>query len=194
MPLSTAELCAIVTRNETARIILKRVPALKLDQAYLVAGAVFQAVWNHRAQRSPDEGIADYDIAYFDPDLSYDAEDAVIRRADELFEDLSARVEIRNQARVHLWYPTRFGAPYPRVNSTTDGIARYLVTCTCIGIDTAGEVFAPDGYHDLWHGILRPNPRAPNLKGFGAKARSYQARWPWLRVLNADGTDGVGSN
>ncbi|MGC8532890.1 MAG: nucleotidyltransferase family protein [Acidiphilium sp.] len=126
MPLSTAELCAIVTRNETARIILKRLPALKLDQAYLVAGAVFQAVWNHRAQRSPDEGIADYDIAYFDPDLSYDAEDAVIRRADELFADLSARIEIRNQARVHLWYPTRFGAPYPPLNSTVDGISRYL--------------------------------------------------------------------
>lgn len=189
MALSTAELCAIVTRNETAQVILERLPALNLDQAYLVAGAVFQAVWNHRAQCPADYGIADYDIAYFDPDLSYEAEDAVIRRARELFADLSARIEIRNQARVHLWYPTRFGAPYPPLNSTVDGISRYLVTCTCMGINATGQIFAPDGYHDLWHGILRPNPRAPSLKGFCAKARSYQARWPWLRVLDADASN-----
>ncbi|HQT89279.1 MAG TPA: nucleotidyltransferase family protein [Acidiphilium sp.] len=187
MSLSAPEICAIVTSNAVARIILDRLPKLKLEQAYLAAGAVFQPVWNFRARLPVEYGINDYDIAYFDPDLSYAAEDEVIRRGAALFADIAARIEIRNQARVHLWYPARFGAPYPRLTSCADGISRYLVACTCMGLSATGDMIAPDGYDDLWHGILRPNPRAPSLARFAAKARSYQARWPLLRVVDADG-------
>jgi len=37
-----------------------------------------------------------------------------------------SEIEIRNQARVHLWYPRRFGAPYPQLASAEDGIGRFL--------------------------------------------------------------------
>jgi len=173
----------IALRNPINRLILDRLPALGIAQEYLAAGSVFQAVWNHRCGNEPAHGVADYDIAYFDPDLSYEAEDRIIRRAALLFDDVAARIELRNQARVHLWYPARFGSPYPALTSARDGIGRYLVACTCIGIAVEDRsIHAPYGLSDLWHGILRPNAQAPSLERYTIKAQSYQARWPWLRV------------
>jgi hypothetical protein len=164
--------------------ILRRLPALDLPQAYLVAGCLYQAVWNRQADRPVDAGIKDYDIFYFDPDTSWAAEDRVIRRAAALFADLGVVVELKNQARVHLWYGARFGAGYPPLASTEDGIGRYLVACTCVGIRASdGALHAPYGLDALWDGVLRMNPVNPRPALFQAKAESYRARWPWLRIL-----------
>ena len=63
--------------------------------------------------------IRDYDLFYFDDsDLSWEAEDRAIRRCAALFADLGVTVELRNQARVHLWYEMRFGHPSPRLLSS----------------------------------------------------------------------------
>jgi hypothetical protein len=104
-----------------------RLPLLGVPQTWLVAGCVYQAAWNARAGHAPQSGIKDYDIFYFDAsDLSWEAEDVVIRRGRVLFADLDGLIEIRNQARVHLWYPQRFGAPYPALVSAEDGIGLFL--------------------------------------------------------------------
>ena len=85
-----------------------RLPGLGLEQGFLTAGCLFQAVWNRSAGRPPGWGVKDYDVFYFDDsDLSWEAEDAVIRRVHEAVADLGATVEVKNQARVHLWYAQR---------------------------------------------------------------------------------------
>ncbi|MGH6891270.1 MAG: nucleotidyltransferase family protein, partial [Dongiaceae bacterium] len=118
-------------RNPINRAILQRLPLLGAPQAWLVAGCVYQVAWNEFSGRPPHHGIKDYDIFYFDEsDLSWEAEDAVIRRGRVLFADLDGLIEIRNQARVHLWYPQSFSAPYPILSSAEDGIGRFLVRCT----------------------------------------------------------------
>ena len=46
----------------------------------------------------------------------------------------------------------------------------------------------PDGWlvaGCLFHGVLAPNPLTDHGALFEAKARSYQERWPWLRVAGA---------
>lgn len=178
--------------NPLNREILDRLPDLGAADAWLVAGCLYQTVWNGLCGQAPDWGIKDYDVFYFDDrDLSYAAEDAVIKAGDALFADLPVTIEIRNQARVHLWYPDRFGAPYPRLTSARDGIARFLVACTCVGLsrrpDGGLALSAPYGLDDLYAGRLLPNDRAPSLHRYRAKAGSYQARWPWLTVLDAGG-------
>jgi uncharacterized protein len=92
--------------------ILARLPALGLADAWLVSGALFQTVWNRLTDRPVDYGIKDYDIFYFDANTSYEAEDDAIARANAAFGDLKSVVEVRNQARVHLWYGEKFGTPY----------------------------------------------------------------------------------
>lgn len=53
---------------------------------------------------------------YHDPsDLSHEAEDRAIRAAQALYADLPVRVELRYQARVHLWFEGRFGVPCPLI-------------------------------------------------------------------------------
>ena len=173
----------LVRTNPINLTILDRLSGLGILQAHLVAGSVFQAIWNYKAGASPDYGVADYDIAYFDDNLSYEAEEAVIRRATTLFSDIPVKIEVRNQARVHLWYPDRFGTVYPKLCSARDGIDRYLVECTCIAIAADDKsLYAPYGFSDLWEGILRPNRRSPSFIQYAAKAESYRARWPWLTI------------
>ncbi len=185
---AAASFLAQVSANPVNAALLERLPALGLPQGFLTAGCLFQAVWNHQANLPADQGVKDYDVFYFDDrDLSWEAEDAVIRQVREATADLPAEIEVKNQARVHLWYPARFGHAYPALRSATDGIDRYLVACTCIGIDLAsGALHAPDGLGDLEDGILRMNPlsgKRPDL--FRRKAESYRARWPWLRIVAA---------
>ena len=51
-----------------------------------MSGCLVQTVWNVLTGRAVGYGINDYDVFYFDPDTSWDAEDAVIRK-------LAARLE-----------------------------------------------------------------------------------------------------
>lgn len=184
MPISPDTVIAQAMENPVNAALMERLPRLGLPQCFLTAGCLFQAVWNRRSGRPPEASVKDYDVFYFDDgDLSWEAEDAVIRKAAALVADLGVPVEVKNQARVHLWYQKRFGSAYPQLRSATDGIDRYLVQCTCIGIEAAtGRLYAPNGLEDMAEGILRPNPRNPSPALFRAKAEAYRARWPWLTI------------
>lgn len=184
------DLVGAALSNPINRAILQRLPLLGAPQAALVAGCVFQAAWNRQAGAAAQAQVKDYDIFYFDDsDLSWEAEDRVIQRGRALFADLDALIEIRNQARVHLWYPRRFGAAYPQLASAADGIGRFLVRCTCVGLmpqgDGALKLIAPYGLDELERGELRPNANAPSLERFHDKAASYVARWPWLKIIES---------
>ncbi|MBV7489977.1 MULTISPECIES: nucleotidyltransferase family protein [Pseudomonas] len=184
MTLTVESLVRIAMTNPVNAEISARLPELGLNQCMLTAGCLFQAVWNQQAQRPPEWGVKDYDVFYFDDDLSWEAENEVIESGQRLFQDLDVNIEIKNQARVHLWYRQRFGGDYPRLQSAKDGIDRYLIAGTCIGLDIeTGEVYAPNGLADTEHGLLRINPKNLKPELFDQKARSYQARWPWLRIV-----------
>lgn len=178
------ELIEIVLANPANAEILRRLPDLGTPQSHLVAGCLFQAVWNGLSGLGPATHVKDYDVFYFDDrDLSWEAEDEVIRRARGLFADLGVRIEVKNQARVHLWYRERFGGDYPRLTSAQDGIDRYLIPCTSIGLSAERVLYAPYGLDELWAGILRMNPVNPQPRRFIEKAASYVERWPWLTIV-----------
>ncbi len=180
---------AAVFRNSVNREIIKRLGSLGVSDAWLVSGALFQSAWNAISGRAPDYGIKDYDIFYFDHDLSWESEDAVIKRASQVFSDLSQRIEIRNQGRVHLWFQEKFGASYPPLSRATQGIDRFLMTCAQVGISHGSDgltVYAPSGFADIEDMIIRPN-RTSNFQAarYYAKASRWQRDWPELTVLPA---------
>ena len=174
-----------VLANENNRAILDRWRELNLPDSWLVAGCLFQTVWNLRSGLPPESQIKDYDLFYFDDsDLSPEAEQLVQAHVDELFSDRSVVVEAKNQARVHLWYQEHFGYQYPRLTCTTDGIDRFLIPSTCVGVRPAHggyEIYAPNGLEPLYKGVLSPNPLVDHRDLFLAKSRSYRDRWPWLQ-------------
>ncbi|HXC55328.1 MAG TPA: nucleotidyltransferase family protein [Rhizomicrobium sp.] len=173
--------------NPVNRAILERLPALNAPDSWLVSGALFQTVWNGLTGRPAQHGIKDYDVLYFDPDTSWEAEDVIIKRAAALFADLGAAVEVRNQARVHIWYEEKFGAPYPPLARATEGVDRFLAECCMVGMrpkDGAYEVYAPKGFADIASLTLRPN-RMPNYhpERYAEKARRWRENWPELTIL-----------
>ncbi|MHC8314632.1 nucleotidyltransferase family protein [Pseudomonas sp. LB3P31] len=184
MTLTHARLMEIARTNPANVEILERLPSLGLNQCMLTAGCLFQAVWNHHDAKPAAWGVKDYDVFYFDDDLSWEAENEVILAAKALFHDLDLNIEIKNQARVHLWYGERFGGAYPQLQSAKDGIDRYLIEGTCIGVDVlSAEVYAPYGLSDVEQGLLRINPVNHQFDLFEHKALSYQERWPWLKIV-----------
>lgn len=99
------EFLTVVRGNPVVDQVLDRLSATGLKDAWLVAGCLFQTVWNQQTGRPPEFGITDYDVFYFDTsDLSWEAEDEAIQRALQELGEVDADIEIRNQARVHLWY------------------------------------------------------------------------------------------
>jgi hypothetical protein len=172
-----------ILANRHNRAILERWCELALPDGWLVAGCLFQTVWNLQAGRAPESDIKDYDLFYFDGvDLSAGAERATQARAEAVPGDLGITVEVVNQARVHLWYEADFGQPYAPLASSRDGIARFLVPCTCVGI-RPDELHAPYGLEALYRGELAMNPLVPHRELFAVKAASYRARWPSLRIV-----------
>lgn len=180
-------------QNPHNAALLERLPFLGLPDAWLVAGCLFQTVWNLRSGLAPTAHIKDYDLFYFDAsDLSEAAEQAVQDRATAIFADLPITVEAKNQARVHLWYERWFGYPYSPLQSARNGIERFLVPCTCVGLQPSNApsiaqptLYAPYGLEELYAGLLQPNPACPHLPLFEAKAKSYRERWPWLTIQAA---------
>jgi hypothetical protein len=157
----------------------------------IFSGAIYQPVWNHLTGRAPDYGIKDYDVAYHDAsDTSYEAEDVVIQRVAAVFEPpLRELVEVRNQARVHLWFEKKFGAdePYPPLENSAAALKRFVATAFCVGVrmeaDDSLSVHAPLGLEDLFALHLRPNPlRVKGAGGWDRTTASAKARWPEITL------------
>jgi hypothetical protein len=190
----TARLIEIIRATPTTMAVLKVIRDLDLPDAMIFSGAVYQPVWNALTGRAPDYGIKDYDVAYHDAsDTSYEAEDVVIQRVAAAFEPpLRDLVEVRNQARVHLWFEKKFGAdePYPPLETSAAALKRFVATAFCVGVrmevDDGLSVFAPFGLDDLFALRLRPNPlRVKGAGGWERTTASAKARWPEIRVEGA---------
>jgi uncharacterized protein len=160
---------------------------LGLPDWLVFSGAVYQPVLNHLTGRPLDYGIKDYDLGYFDcSDLSYEAEDAVIRRVKAaLAEPLRSIVEVRNQARVHLWFEAKFGEAYGPLSCTAEALERFASATFAVGVrlesDDRLHIEAPFGLADLFSLRLRPNPRRKAV-GFARASADVRRRWPEVVV------------
>ncbi|MFD5181964.1 nucleotidyltransferase family protein [Streptomyces sp. NPDC058372] len=183
-----AALRATLSRNPTLLAVLGRAAGLALPGWYLTAGCLFQTVWNVTTGRPPEQGIKDYDLFYFDAgDLSWEAEDRAVQAGREAFAGIPAEVEIRNEARVHLWYEGKFGTPCPPHLSTEAAIDTFAATTCCLGVrlEPGGRwrVYAPHGLADVFALTLRPNPVLAPREVYETKAARWREQWPELTVL-----------
>ncbi|MET0294285.1 MAG: nucleotidyltransferase family protein [Phenylobacterium sp.] len=170
----------LMTVMDTAR-------RLRLPDGLVFSGAVYQPVLNHLTGRPADYGLKDYDLGYFDAaDISYQAEDVVIRRVAGAFEPpLRDLVEVRNQARVHVWFEGHFGEPYEPLSCTAEALERFASATFAVGArleaDGRMTIVAPFGLDDLFSLRLRPNPKRPT-SGFARTAEATQRRWPEVTI------------
>jgi hypothetical protein len=181
------QLAEIVRAAPALMRVLETVRALDLPDWLVFSGAVYQRVLNRLTSRPADYGVKDYDVGYFDAsDISYDAEDIVIRRVAAAFDEpLRTQVELRNQARVHLWFEAHFGEPYTPLSRTAEALERFASPMFAVGVrldpGDSLHIEAPFGLADLFDLRLRPNATRPT-ENFLRVAGGVTARWPELRV------------
>lgn len=137
-----------LSRNKWIGEILERFGEIALPDCWLVAGSVAQTIWNLGCGQPAELGLKDVDLIYFDDhDLSVDAEIIISheRRLRDLFRCLPIKLDVKNEARAHLWYEERFGyAIRPYLSSgqnATDG--------TLAGWPEPAETQASSRYHPL---------------------------------------------
>ncbi|MBV8683645.1 MAG: nucleotidyltransferase family protein [Caulobacteraceae bacterium] len=165
--------------------VLRTVRTLDLPDWLIFSGAVYGPVWNHLTGRPPEHGLSDYDLAYFDQsDISYEAEDVVIRRVAAAFDSpLRELVEVRNQARVHLWFEDHFGEPYSPLACSAQALERFAAPAFAVGVrlepDDRLTIFAPYGLEDIFALRIRANPTRA-AKGLPQIIARAKARWPEL--------------
>jgi hypothetical protein len=180
-------LTAILRAMPPLMQVLSVARRLCLPDWLVFSGAVYQPVLNHLTGRPLDYGIKDYDLGYFDAsDLSYDAEDVVIRRVKAAFDEpLRSMVEVRNQARVHLWFETKFREPYGPLSCTAEALERFASATFAVGVRLESDdrlyIEAPFGLADVFALRLQPNPHRKTV-GFARTAADVRRRWPEVVV------------
>ena len=161
---------------------------LDLPDWLIMSGAIYQPVLNYLTGRPPDHGLNDYDLAYFDAsDISYDAEDVVIRRVAAAFDEpLRSLVEVRNQARVHVWFEGKYGEAFTPLTCSAQALERFVSPMFAIGVrleaDDSLRIDAPFGLSDLFDMRLRPNRQRPVIASYERIAAKAKARWPEMKI------------
>jgi len=182
-------LLEILKKNKTLQTVLKRVDELGLKNWYVGAGSINQTVWNVLCVFEQEYGIEDYDLVYYDAeDISYEGENFYIQKGKELFKDISSIVEIRNQARVHLWFEKHFGYKIKPHKSVEDSIKAWPTISSCIGVryDKANDVYkiyAPYGLDDIFNLVVRPNKQLITKEVYDKKVRKWIKKWPNLKII-----------
>ena len=170
--------------------VLKAARDARLEDWRLFSGAIYQTVWNALTQRPADYGVKDYDLAYFDLNLSAETEketqDKLLARIPL---QLQKQVDIANQARVHLWFEEEFGRPYSALQNTDEALVRSLFTAHAVGVrldeDNSLSVAAPYGLGDIFDMKLRPNPDLEITNAHLVKQIEAIERWPEVKVANS---------
>ena len=157
----TEQLSKILSLNKSLYEIIEKAENAKLKNYYVGAGCITQTVWNFQMGFELSYGISDVDFVYYDnSDLSFEAENNIIERATKILEPTSYKLDIKNQARVHLWYKERFGYDIEPYKSVEGAINTRPTTATSIGVrleNGAIKIYAPFGLNDLFGMIVRAN-------------------------------------
>ena len=176
----------ILMKNKDLVSILKVLESIGINNCYVGAGAINQTIFNYYHGYQINYGIKDYDVVYFDEDLSYESEDFVIRKIKKGLGNLADLVDIKNEARVHLWYNEKYQIKREPYSSVEDAIASWGATITCVGVRMMNgklEVYAPYGLEDIFGMIIRPVKRDFSKEMYDERAIRWQKKWTMLKKI-----------
>jgi hypothetical protein len=178
---SPLEIAQFLQRQPLILSILKQVEALLIEDCWVGAGLVRNAIWDHLHGRPVELLLnGDVDVVYWDPSDTNPKRDVAIEK--HLFrENAGIPWSVHNQARMH---EHNGDAPY---SNTEDAIRCWPETATAIAVrvrDGAVEVLAPHGVEDLVNLIVRPTPAFTQKQSiYRARicSKDWAQRWPRLQ-------------
>jgi len=180
--------CRIIMKNKILNKLFTRAPSLGLKDYYIGAGCLAQTIWNYLSGFPLNHGIQDVDFVYYNnKDMSFNEEDKVVNKVHKLYKNIPIKIDVKNQARVHLWYEKHFGytiKPYPSLEAA---INTWPTTATALGArrDSNGKwiVYAPFGLNDLFGKIVRANKAQITKEIYEKKVIKWSAIWIDLKII-----------
>lgn len=153
---------------------------------YLGAGGVNQTIFNYYHGYDLNYGIKDFDIVYYDSDESYEAEDVVINDLNKKLNNVDVSFDIKNQARVHIWYNEKYGTKRLPYTSVEQAIASWGATITCIGVRLENgklKVYCPYGLDDIFSMTIRPVKKDFEKENYETRANRWKNKWEMLTII-----------
>ena len=162
---------------------LSAVRALELNDSWIGAGFVRDAVWNHLHGYEPSRALGDVDVVWFDHEHCCPDHDSYLES--QLKQQLPSLVwSVKNQARMHQRNGDR---PY---TSTENALLHWPETATAVAVrfgDKSLDIIAPCGLSDLFELLLRPTPTFERDKFYAFEQRVTTKRWleryPGLQLI-----------
>lgn len=184
-----AEFRTLLTSSKFLNEVLNTIKECKDEKYYIGAGAVAQTIWNAKFGYADGYGIDDVDIVYFnDIDISKEDEDMKLNAIREALKAISQKIDLKNQARVHLWYKEKFGSDINSISSIENAISRWPTTSTSIAVRVDGnsmlETIAPFGISDLIGCKIKPNKTQITKDIYEMKIAKWIKKWPKLEIEN----------
>lgn len=178
----------ILKTNTDLYTVIRNLYKLKLSNCYVGGGCIFQTVWNYQLGYDINYGITDIDLIYFDSnDLSEDAENKAISKANKMFSNVKYIFDVKNEARVHLWYKKKFGVNIEPYTSSESAINTWPTIVSSIGVYHDGNnlrIYAPYGLNDMFGRVVRANKLLITKEVFLKKSNKWKEKWGDVKILN----------
>jgi len=156
--------------------------------AWVGAGIIFQNVWNVMHGYKLNTYIKDIDVLYWDEkDLSWESENRYICSLTDSLSNMGIPIDVKNIARIHLWYEERFGIAKAQYGSVQESVSTWPVIGACMAMRLSEgqiEFIAPYGFQDMFSLRVRPNKVLVNQTIYEKKALKWKEQWPKLLVEN----------
>ena len=184
-----AQLLEILQESKPLSEILEALKQLDLSFKYYVgAGSITNTIWNQISGYPLDYGISDMDIVYYDIyNMDAQSEVKLQHKIESNLGYFPFKLDVKNQARVHLWYESKFGfpiKPYPSLESAIDS---WPTTATALGVrleqNNLYTIYAPYNLNDLFSMTVRPNKLLVTEEIYMSKATKWKEKWPLLEII-----------
>jgi len=181
------KLAEILQQNKPLYEVIEKAGDLGLRDYYVGAGCIAQTVWNYHSGIDLTHGISDIDFVYYDnSDLSLKAENAIAEKVAAMIKPYKIKLDVNNQARVHLWYKEHFGYDIAPYDSVEDAINTWPTTATSVGVRLEKkklQVYAPFGLNDLFGMIVRANKAQITEEIYMQKVEKWSTKWSGLTII-----------
>ena len=177
----------VIQKNETVYKVVMNAQKLTNLNYYIGAGCIAQTVWNYQTGNDFMYGISDIDFVYYDADdLSEQAENEIAKNIVALAGTQEIKIDVKNEARVHLWYKGHFGYDISPYTSLESAINTWPTTATSIGVRLENgeiKIYAPFGLNDLFGLIVKANKAQITADIYKQKVDKWKAKWTSLKVI-----------
>ncbi|WIV12706.1 nucleotidyltransferase family protein [Proteiniborus sp. MB09-C3] len=163
----------------------------KAEHCYIGAGAISQTVWNILTNRPVDYGIDDIDIVYYNSqNIEEKYEKKIAEYLNQTLEEYPLWLDVKNEARVHLWYKEKFGYDIEPYKSIEEAIDTWPTTATSLGVrkisENCWEIYAPFGLKDIFEMKVVANNRQITKEIYNTKVKKWVQKWPELNIVKWD--------